>query len=105
MNIKVLTTEKAISTYNFLVEEGRIVAAALIPPENVKIMDIDVVETKERCNFWQHQFALDNTFPGTENCCHIQITIGWVVVAEEKHNTVLVIHNFSHVSTSHCFQI
>jgi len=48
VNIEVLTTEKAISTYNFLVEEGRIVAAALIPPETVKIMDIDVVETKER---------------------------------------------------------
>lgn len=49
LNIEVLTTEKAVSTYNFLVEEGRIVAAALIPPESVKIMDIDVVETKERC--------------------------------------------------------
>jgi len=48
LNIEVLTTEKAVSTYNFLVEEGRIVAAALIPPESVKIMDIDVVETKER---------------------------------------------------------
>merc|ERR1719474_260514 len=48
VNIEVLTTEKAISTYKFLVEEGRIVAAALIPPETVKIMDIDVVETKER---------------------------------------------------------
>ena len=50
-NMKVLTTEKAISTYNFLVEEGRVVAAALIPPETVNIMDIDVVETKERCKF------------------------------------------------------
>lgn len=49
--MKVLTTEKAISTYNFLVEEGRVVAAALIPPETVNIMDIDVVETKERCKF------------------------------------------------------
>ena len=37
---------------------------------------------------------------GIENCCHIQITIGWVVVVEEKHNTVLFVHNFSHVSTS-----
>ena len=55
MKFEVLTTEKAISTYNFLVEEGRIVAAALIPPESVKIMDIDVIETKERCQFRQYQ--------------------------------------------------
>ena len=43
-----LTTEKAIATYNFLVEEGRVVATALIPPEDVRIVDIDIVNTKER---------------------------------------------------------
>ena len=30
--IEVLPTDKAISTYNYLLEEGRVVAAALIPP-------------------------------------------------------------------------
>ena len=48
LNIEVLTTENAISTYNFLVEEGRVVAAALIPPDFVKIVDTDILETKER---------------------------------------------------------
>ena len=48
LNIEVQTTEQAISVYNFLVEEGRVVAAALIPPDDVTIKDIDIVETKER---------------------------------------------------------
>jgi len=48
LNVEVLTTENAISTYNFLVEEGRVVAAALIPPDFVKIVDTDIIETKER---------------------------------------------------------
>ena len=48
LNVEVLTTENAISTYNFLVEEGRVVAAALIPPDFVKIIDTDIIETKER---------------------------------------------------------
>ena len=48
LNIEILTTENAISTYNYLVEEGRLVAAALIPPDHVKIVDTDVIETKDR---------------------------------------------------------
>lgn len=48
VNMEVLTTENAIATYNFLVEEGRVVAAALIPPNHVKLVDSDIVETKER---------------------------------------------------------
>jgi len=48
LNVEVLTTENAISTYNFLVEEGRVVAAALIPPDFVKIIDTDIIQTKER---------------------------------------------------------
>eukprot|EP00092_Neocalanus_flemingeri_P097073 GFUD01123659.1.p1 GENE.GFUD01123659.1~~GFUD01123659.1.p1 ORF type:complete len:226 (-),score=62.48 GFUD01123659.1:43-720(-) len=48
VNVEVLTTENAISTYNFLVEEGRVVAAALIPPDFVKLVDTDVIDTKER---------------------------------------------------------
>merc|ERR1711915_261288 len=39
VNVEVLTTENAISTYNYLVEEGRVVAAALIPPSFVRIVD------------------------------------------------------------------
>jgi len=48
LNIEVLSTENAISTYNFLVEEGRVVAAALIPPDFVKLVESDIVDTKER---------------------------------------------------------
>jgi hypothetical protein len=36
VTLEVLTTENAIAAYNFLVEEGRVVAAALIPPSNVR---------------------------------------------------------------------
>jgi NADH dehydrogenase [ubiquinone] 1 alpha subcomplex assembly factor 3 len=48
LGLEVLTTEQAISTYNFLAEEGRVVAAALIPPDSVLIKDEDIVHTKER---------------------------------------------------------
>ena len=48
INVELLTTENAIATYNYLVEEGRVVAAALIPPNHVKIVDQDVVDTKAR---------------------------------------------------------
>lgn len=48
VNVEVLSTENAISTYNFLVEEGRVVAAALIPPDFVKLVDTDIIDTKER---------------------------------------------------------
>lgn len=48
INVEVLTTENAISTYNYLVEEGRVVAAALIPPSFVRLVDTDIAETKQR---------------------------------------------------------
>ena len=48
LHVEVLTTENAISTYNYLVEEGRVVAAALIPPSFVRIVDRDIIDTKER---------------------------------------------------------
>jgi hypothetical protein len=38
VTLEVLTTENAIAAYNFLVEEGRVVAAALIPPSNVRLI-------------------------------------------------------------------
>jgi len=48
MNLEILNTEAAVGVYNFLVDEGRVVAAALIPPGTVKIIDTDVVHTRER---------------------------------------------------------
>ena len=48
VSMELLTTENAIATYNYLVEEGRVVAAALIPPNHVKVKDQDVVDTKAR---------------------------------------------------------
>ena len=37
INIEAMPTEDAIGAYNYLVEEDRLVAAALIPPEEVKL--------------------------------------------------------------------
>ena len=48
INMELLSTENAIATYNFLVEEGRVCAAALIPPNMVRIVDQDVIDTKAR---------------------------------------------------------
>jgi len=49
VSVEVLTTEQAIATYNFLIEEGRVVAAALIPPDDLgDIKDDDIIHTKER---------------------------------------------------------
>jgi cell division protein FtsB len=36
VTLEVLTTENAVSAYNYLVEEGRVVAAALIPPNHFR---------------------------------------------------------------------
>ncbi|XP_018010594.1 uncharacterized protein LOC108667988 [Hyalella azteca] len=35
ISLEVLPTEKAVSTYNFLVEEGRCVAGAFVPPQTI----------------------------------------------------------------------
>jgi len=48
VNCELLTTENAIATYNYLVEEGRVVAAALIPPNQVKLVNQDIIDTKAR---------------------------------------------------------
>ena len=48
VSMELLTTENAIATYNYLVEEGRVVAAALIPPNHIKVKDQDIVDTKAR---------------------------------------------------------
>ena len=48
VNVEVLSTENAVATYNYLAEEGRVVAAALIPPDFVKLVNTDIIDTKER---------------------------------------------------------
>lgn len=41
VNVEVLNTESACTTYNFLASEGRMVAAALIPPQNLIVTEDD----------------------------------------------------------------
>ncbi|KAL7638223.1 UNVERIFIED_CONTAM: hypothetical protein RMT77_010787 [Armadillidium vulgare] len=40
-SLEILPTEQACYTYNFLVSEGRFVAAALLPPKSLKISVTD----------------------------------------------------------------
>lgn len=46
--VEVLKTEAAVTTYNFLNAESRIVAAALIPPKKLKFNDMDLLFTQAR---------------------------------------------------------
>lgn len=48
LNIEVLPTDQACSTFNFLSSEGRYVAGAFIPPQNVEATDDDVLRSKLR---------------------------------------------------------
>ncbi|XP_076360586.1 NADH dehydrogenase [ubiquinone] 1 alpha subcomplex assembly factor 3 [Tachypleus tridentatus] len=48
INMEILPTHQACSTFNFLNAEHRSVAAALIPPETVEYTEDDVVETQAR---------------------------------------------------------
>lgn len=48
INIEILTTEVACTTFNFLNQQGRMVGAALVPPRNIKISDHDVIATADR---------------------------------------------------------
>lgn len=41
INVEVCQTEPACTTYNFLASEGRMVAAALIPPQNLSVSEDD----------------------------------------------------------------
>jgi len=51
LNVELLPTEHAIATYNYLCAEGRLVAAALIPPDNVRRLRVaDVISKGQR---WQ----------------------------------------------------
>lgn len=44
INVEVLSTEAACTTYNFLASESRMVAAALIPPHTLRVSEDDYVK-------------------------------------------------------------
>lgn len=48
INVEVLETEKACSTFNFLNAESRMVAAALIPPRIIRLNENDMLQSKLR---------------------------------------------------------
>lgn len=43
INVEVLSTEQACTTFNFLNHEGRVVAGAMIPPKMINIYDEDLM--------------------------------------------------------------
>lgn len=43
INVEVLSTEQACTTFNFLNHEGRVVAGALIPPKMINVFDDDLM--------------------------------------------------------------
>ena len=45
LNVEALPTEDAISAYNYLIDEDRLVACALIPPEVVVLMESESSRT------------------------------------------------------------
>lgn len=56
INLEILPTEQACSTFNFLNAEGRYVAAALIPPQVIDSTDDDVLKSKMR---YQSLYEID----------------------------------------------
>lgn len=50
INIEILSTETACTTFNFLNQQGRMVAAALVPPIDVHLDDDDAIATQARDN-------------------------------------------------------
>ncbi|XP_068622116.1 NADH dehydrogenase [ubiquinone] 1 alpha subcomplex assembly factor 3 [Battus philenor] len=46
VNVEILSTEHACSTFNFLNSEGRSVAAALIPPLSISLNEDDMLHSK-----------------------------------------------------------
>lgn len=48
INVEVLKTEAAVTTFNFLNADSRMVAAALIPPKKLKFNDMDLMLSQER---------------------------------------------------------
>lgn len=50
INIEILPTEQAVSTFNFLNSEGRYVGGAFIPPDTIKTTEDDLIRAKVRRN-------------------------------------------------------
>lgn len=50
INVEVLSTEQACATFNFLNAEKRVVAAALIPPSQIRINENDMMQSQVRRN-------------------------------------------------------
>ncbi|XP_067118422.1 NADH dehydrogenase [ubiquinone] 1 alpha subcomplex assembly factor 3 [Centruroides vittatus] len=48
INVEVLPTQHACTTYNYLTAENRCIAAALIPPTIIKYTDEDIVESQAK---------------------------------------------------------
>lgn len=48
LNLEVLPTNQACSTFNFLTSEGRYVAGGFIPPQNIDTNEDDLLRTKLR---------------------------------------------------------
>lgn len=48
INVEVLNTEQACATFNFLNAEGRMIAAAMIPPNHIKINEDDLMRRQSR---------------------------------------------------------
>lgn len=46
INVEILRTEQACATFNFLNSEGRIVAAALLPPHHLAINEGDLARSR-----------------------------------------------------------
>lgn len=48
INVEILTTQQACTTFNFLNQQGKMVAAAMIPPRNIQLTDDDIIVTQSR---------------------------------------------------------
>lgn len=46
IGIEILPTDQAVSTFNFLNNEGRCVAAGLIPPSHIKTTEDDITQDR-----------------------------------------------------------
>ncbi|CAG7831768.1 unnamed protein product, partial [Allacma fusca] len=48
LNLEVLSTEYACTTFNFLNVENRSVAAAMIPPHKIQFVDEDIIKSQRK---------------------------------------------------------
>lgn len=55
INVEVLNTEQACATFNFLNAEGRMVAAAMIPPNHIKINEDDLMRRQTRQDLYARE--------------------------------------------------